>query len=312
MLRKIFNIFQKQRDNQQIDSSLYQKIEKEIDVKGKTIIENKVAEEKNVEKTALTLSDEEINYFVEQEVKERVSESEPESIFNDINKRDVLFEEAARLIVVHQQGSTSLIQRKFSIGYNRTGRLMDQLEAAGIVGPAQGSKPREVYVSDEYSLEKLLSSIGGFDIKDLKKNFFNKNILPLKEAFIQEKVYQYYQKIEEEREEQLKETLRQEILEKERQRLKKNKIRNLRKQLIQEMAEEGLIKNDSIISREPIPQDVQDKVWNRDGGKCVKCGGQHNLEFDHIIHFSKGGANTYRNLQLLCESCNRQKSNNIG
>lgn len=77
----------------------------------------------------------------------------------DLNDRDVLFEEAARLIVVHQQGSTSLIQRKFSIGYNRAGRLMDQLEAAGIVGGAQGSKPREVFIQDEYSLEKLLDSL---------------------------------------------------------------------------------------------------------------------------------------------------------
>jgi S-DNA-T family DNA segregation ATPase FtsK/SpoIIIE len=77
----------------------------------------------------------------------------------DLNERDVLFEEAARLIVIHQQGSTSLIQRKFSVGYNRAGRLMDQLEAAGIVGPPQGSKPRDVYISDEYSLEKLLDSL---------------------------------------------------------------------------------------------------------------------------------------------------------
>lgn len=77
----------------------------------------------------------------------------------DLNEKDALFEEAARLIVVHQSGSTSLIQRKFSIGYNRAGRLMDQLEAAGIVGPAQGSKPREVYIMDEYSLEQKLSSM---------------------------------------------------------------------------------------------------------------------------------------------------------
>lgn len=77
----------------------------------------------------------------------------------DLNDRDSLFEEAARLIVIHQQGSTSLIQRKFSIGYNRAGRLMDQLEAAGIVGPAQGSKPRDVLVMDEYSLEQKLSSL---------------------------------------------------------------------------------------------------------------------------------------------------------
>lgn len=77
----------------------------------------------------------------------------------DLNDKDALFEEAARLIVVHQQGSTSLIQRKFSIGYNRAGRLMDQLEAAGIVGPAQGSKPRDVYIADEYSLEQLLNEV---------------------------------------------------------------------------------------------------------------------------------------------------------
>lgn len=77
----------------------------------------------------------------------------------DLSDRDPLFEEAARLIVVHQQGSTSLIQRKFSIGYNRAGRLMDQLEAAGIVGPTQGSKAREVLIADEYSLEQKLSHL---------------------------------------------------------------------------------------------------------------------------------------------------------
>lgn len=77
----------------------------------------------------------------------------------DLNERDALFEEAARLIVVHQSGSTSLIQRKFSIGYNRAGRLMDQIEAAGIVGPAQGSKPREVYIMDEYSLEQKFAAL---------------------------------------------------------------------------------------------------------------------------------------------------------
>lgn len=77
----------------------------------------------------------------------------------DLNDRDPLFDEAARLIVVHQQGSTSLIQRKFAIGYNRAGRLMDQLEAAGIVGPTQGSKPRDVMIADEYSLEQKLSQL---------------------------------------------------------------------------------------------------------------------------------------------------------
>lgn len=68
----------------------------------------------------------------------------------DITKRDPLFAEAARLIVASQQGSTSLIQRKFSIGYNRAGRIVDQLEVAGIIGPFEGSKARQVLVMDEY------------------------------------------------------------------------------------------------------------------------------------------------------------------
>ena len=77
----------------------------------------------------------------------------------DMTHLDPLFEEAARLIVFSQEGSTSLIQRKFAIGYNRAGRLMDQLEKAGVVGAAHGSKPREVFIQDEVSLENLFSSL---------------------------------------------------------------------------------------------------------------------------------------------------------
>ncbi len=77
----------------------------------------------------------------------------------DLSDRDALFEDAARLIVMHQQGSTSLIQRKLKLGYNRAGRLIDQLEAAGIVGPFEGSKARDVLIPDEYSLEQLLNSL---------------------------------------------------------------------------------------------------------------------------------------------------------
>ncbi|UII34979.1 DNA translocase FtsK [Fulvivirga ulvae] len=77
----------------------------------------------------------------------------------DLSDRDALFDDAARLIVMHQQGSTSLIQRKLKLGYNRAGRLIDQLEAAGIVGPFEGSKAREVLIPDEYSLEQLLNDL---------------------------------------------------------------------------------------------------------------------------------------------------------
>ena len=76
----------------------------------------------------------------------------------DMQHLDPLFEDAARVIVLSQSGSTSLIQRKFSIGYNRAGRIMDQMETAGIVGVASGSKPREVLIQDEMSLENLLTN----------------------------------------------------------------------------------------------------------------------------------------------------------
>ena len=96
-------------------------------------------------------------YLLPEYIGENNESSSVKSI--DLSDRDPLFDEAARLIVIQQQGSTSLIQRKFAIGYNRAGRLMDQLEAAGIVGPFEGSKARQVLIPDEYSLEQLLNSL---------------------------------------------------------------------------------------------------------------------------------------------------------
>lgn len=77
----------------------------------------------------------------------------------DPDSRDPFFEEAARLIVMHQQGATSLIQRKLKLGYNRAGRIIDQLEAAGIVGPFEGEKAREVLYPDKYALERYLEEL---------------------------------------------------------------------------------------------------------------------------------------------------------
>ena len=88
---------------------------------------------------------------------EYVDEKDMEAKDFDLGDRDPLFEEAARLIVMNQLGSTSLIQRKMKLGYNRAGRLMDQLEAAGVVGPGLGSKPRDVLIKTEYELEQYLN-----------------------------------------------------------------------------------------------------------------------------------------------------------
>jgi S-DNA-T family DNA segregation ATPase FtsK/SpoIIIE len=90
---------------------------------------------------------------------EYIDDSESGIFEVDLKKRDPMFDDAARLVVQHQQGSTSLIQRKLSIGYNRAGRIIDQLEAAGIVGSFEGSKARDVLCSDMIALEQILKSL---------------------------------------------------------------------------------------------------------------------------------------------------------
>jgi S-DNA-T family DNA segregation ATPase FtsK/SpoIIIE len=89
---------------------------------------------------------------------EYVDEKEMEGKDFDLNNKDSLFEDAARLIVSSQSGSTSLLQRRMKLGYNRAGRLMDQLEAAGVVGPNQGSKVRDVLIKTESELQQYLDN----------------------------------------------------------------------------------------------------------------------------------------------------------
>jgi S-DNA-T family DNA segregation ATPase FtsK/SpoIIIE len=89
---------------------------------------------------------------------EYVGEESGMTLDIDISERDSLFREAAEVIVTAQQGSASLIQRKLKLGYNRAGRIIDQLEAAGIVGPFEGSKARSVLISDLSSLEQFLNN----------------------------------------------------------------------------------------------------------------------------------------------------------
>jgi S-DNA-T family DNA segregation ATPase FtsK/SpoIIIE len=90
---------------------------------------------------------------------EYIDEKEMEGRDFDLGNKDPLFEDAARLIVQSQMGSTSLLQRRMKLGYNRAGRLMDQLETAGIVGPSQGSKVRDVLYKTEAELEQFLETM---------------------------------------------------------------------------------------------------------------------------------------------------------
>lgn len=90
-----------------------------------------------------------------------------------------------------------------------------------------------------------------------------------------------------------------------------DKIEQREKKVKRVMARLGQNDISSSNSREVIPDDVKMFVWQRDGGRCVRCGSQQNLELDHIIPVSKGGSNTARNIQLLCEKCNRAKGSNL-
>lgn len=94
--------------------------------------------------------------FILPEVVEAGGSSEAGGV--DLDDRDAMFDEAARIVVQHQQGSASLLQRRLKLGYNRAGRIVDQLEAAGIIGPFEGSKARQVLIPDEHSLEQLLNN----------------------------------------------------------------------------------------------------------------------------------------------------------
>jgi hypothetical protein len=240
----------------------------------------------------------------ESEIERMIDKLVKEDSFSDsfeYLKTDPLFLEAARLVVQQQQGSTSLIQRTLSIGYNRSGRIIDQLEEFGIVGPFLGDKARTVNFRTLVELENFLQKCP--NLRSKEERFYEKH-----KELIDSRRREYIknQQIENDRLE--KEAIKQKLIEKERK-------KRLHKEALAELIEAGEIFNHFTNregKRETIPQDVMDKVWNRDGGMCVKCGSQENLEFDHIIPFSKGGATTYRNMQLLCKKCNLEKTNRIG
>lgn len=262
----------------------------------------------NKQKKIIKLTDDEIASFVNQEILDRTIGTTS----YDYNKKlDKKLKEAALIIFNSKKISALMLQREMRLGYNRVGRIIDQLEIIGMVSAFnQETKSRTILINHEEKIDILIEKYISAS-KSPERKFFETNILPNKNDYIEKKVNEYFENLYNE---ELKERIRQEILEKEKTKAEQEKAKKLRKEVIQELSQMGVITTEDYTSkkREPIPQDVQNKVWNRDGGKCVKCGNNENLEFDHIIPFSKGGSNTYRNLQLLCQECNRKKSNNIG
>lgn len=264
-----------------------------------------ISEPENLNAFDFSNSDEEIKKLIQKEAFFRIG---GRSQFNFENFSP-LFKQAAYLIVEEQQASASLIQRRLKLGYLQAGEIIDELEKVKIIGPFDGQRAREVNLFSVYQLEMLFQDR---NYKDKKHQFFIENQMKDYENLILDKMNQIECEEKVEEEEEIKIKLREEILEKDRDKREKEKIKFLKDKVKKELIEEGKILNDFELQREPIPQKILDKVWNRDSGKCVLCGSQEKIEFDHIIPFSRGGSNTYRNIQILCEKCNRQKSNNIG
>lgn len=286
----------KTNDSKEISNSLVDiNLANNEKIEEQTVQESEQPKKENNEKAKLT-EEEKIKLI------ERFAKNEDSVDNNNIEGFDPLLEDAAKLIVQSQSGSTSILQRKMKLGYNRAGRLMEQLEQIGIVGPNLGDKVREVLIKTLAEFEHYLQNGFKFYKTDIQI-FYEEHRIE-----IEEKKREYLEQKKQQQIQHEKNLIKQELLEKERK-------KQLHREVYKELLDQGVISNQSTDkdwSRGPIPQDVLDKVWNRDGGRCVKCGSQENLEFDHIIPFSKGGANTYRNLQILCKKCNIDKSNKIG
>lgn len=295
MLMNFFKRLFKTSESKEISISLADTITNKEKIEEQTAQEFEQPQRENNERAKLT-EEEKIKLI------ERFARGEERFDNNNNEGFDYLLEDAAKLIVQSQSGSTALLQRRMKLGYNRAGRLMDQLEQIGIVGPNLGSKVRDVLIKTDAEFEHYLENRFKFFKNDIQI-FYQEHSIE-----IEEKKREYEEQRKQQQIEHEKSMIKQELLEKERK-------KRLQREVYKELLDEGVISNQSTDkdwSREPIPQDILDKVWNRDGGQCVKCGSQENLEFDHIIPFSKGGANTYRNLQILCKKCNIDKSNKIG
>lgn len=237
-------------------------------------------------------------YFIKIEVDKKVIELNPKMekfILNDDNLIDDL------VYFIMNDGTTNRVGGKFNIPYNPLQIIFRDLKILKLIeehpsayGYISKFKSRSEY--EQYKTEYKLFK----DNIDLYKERINAEAI---NKFNEIKAQaERWEVLEEERK---KEEIRLKLL-------NQNKQKELQKKVKHEMIEEGLLPSMNLRRRERISQEVKDAVWNRDGGKCVECGSKERIEFDHIVPFSKGGSNTVRNLQLLCETCNRQKSNKIG
>lgn len=213
---------------------------------------------------------------------------------------DAVFEDVARYIVINRNTSKYLIQQEFKIGFNRVGRIMMQLERAHIIGPPHGIDSQDILFADISSLEAKFQ-----DLEQRAQEYGDPFALTRDET------------LEKERKDRLgEEELERMTFEVEKQKIAKRLKEKYRKQALEKIVRQELIDSGELFGeqpkRPPIPREVVDAVYKRDGGRCVYCGSTENLQLDHIIPFSKGGATTVENLQLLCQRCNIEKSNKIG
>lgn len=209
---------------------------------------------------------------------------------------DELLPEAAKLIVEAQTGSTSVLQRKLKLGYNRAGRIIDQLELLKIVGPFLGSEPRKVRIKSHDELENYLQLV----YNGLETYYFENQteigtlVRELENASLAETLNR--KEIEIQREVEIQKLKLIELNQ------KKAIQQEAYRQIISEKLVARVIK-DQNGNEIQLPEELVINVWQKDKGRCANCGSTDRIGVEPIILISEGGGITIKNLQLLCNTC---------